>query len=67
MFAPLIAICLVGGECSLLTRTDNKTYSTYEECVAATIEDVKTIEERLHLRNIKATIGFKCEVPKDRV
>jgi hypothetical protein len=28
---------------------------------------VKTIEERLHLRNIKATIGFKCEIPKDRV
>jgi hypothetical protein len=67
MFAPLIAICLIGGECSLLTRTDNKTYSTYEECVAATIEDVKNIEERLHSRNIKASLGFKCEVPKDRV
>lgn len=67
MVVPLIAICLLGGECGLFTRADKKMYETYEECEKATIEDVKEIWERLHSKNIDATIGFKCEIPKDRV
>jgi hypothetical protein len=67
MFAPLIAICLLGVECNLFTRADKKMYQTYEECEKATTKDVKEIWERLRSRNIDATIGFKCEVPKDRV
>jgi len=67
MFAPLVAICVLGGECTLFTRTDNKMYKTHEECYVATVEDVKQLSELLEKREIKATIGFKCEVPKDRV
>ena len=67
MFAPLVAVCVLGGECDLLTRTDNNMYKTYQECYVATVEDVKHLSELLEKRGIKATIGYKCEVPKDRV
>lgn len=65
MFAPLVAVCIFGAECELFKRSDNKTYKTHDECVAATTEDVATIAELLEKRGIKATIGFKCEEGKD--
>lgn len=65
MFAPLVAICILGGACELFRRTDNKTYKTHDECVAATTEDVREIGEMLRARGLVATIGFKCEEGKD--
>ncbi len=67
MFVSLVAICVLSGECYLYTRTYNKMYKTYQECYVATIEDVKQLSELLEKHKTKATIGFKCEVPKDSV
>lgn len=67
MFAPIVAVCLLGGDCELLKRSDNKVYKTYEECVVETTEDVKQISEYLFSRGIIASVGFKCEEDKDSV
>lgn len=65
MFAPIVAVCILGAECELFRRSDNKMYKTHEECVTATVGDVVTIAEMLEKRGLKATIGFKCEENKD--
>ena len=67
MFAPIVAVCVLGGECSLLKRNDGKTYKTHEECVAVTTQDVKQISEYLFANGVVATVGFKCEEDKDSV
>lgn len=67
MFAPIVAVCILGGDCEMLERSDGMKYKTHEECVAATTQDVKEISEYLFAKGIVATVGFKCEENKDSV
>lgn len=67
MFAPIVAVCILGGKCELLERIDGMKYKTHEECVAATTQDIKKISEYLLAKGIVATVGFKCEEDKDGV
>ena len=67
MFAPIVAVCILGGECEILKRIDDMKYKTHEECVAETTKDVKKISDYLQAKGIIATVGFKCEEDKDSV
>jgi hypothetical protein len=67
MFSPIVAVCVLGGDCTLLERSDELKYKTHEECVVATTQDVKEISEYLFAKGIVATVGFKCEENKDSV
>jgi hypothetical protein len=67
MFAPIVAVCILGGDCQLLERSDGMKYKTHEECVAATTQDIKQISDYLLAKGVIATVGFKCEENKDSV
>lgn len=67
MFAPIVAVCVLGGDCTLLERSDKKKYKTHEECVAATTQNIKQISKFLFAKGVVATVGFKCEENKDSV
>jgi hypothetical protein len=67
MFAPIVAICIIGGDCTLLERSDKMTYKTHEECTVATTEGIKKISDYLLAKGVIAAVGFKCEENKDSV
>jgi hypothetical protein len=67
MFAPIVAICVIGGDCTLLERSEKMTYKTHEECVVETTKDIKEISDYLLAKGVVATVGFKCEENKDSV